>query len=270
MDAYQFTYRPRKEAISYLHVCRPAGHRGHKIHMHDHHELVLVSSASTCRMISNGNSLTVQTPAVFVNRAGSFHEVVAVEEGFYDSQVVYFHPKLLSGLPESMVFRGQLLSDDLTVFPLTEQGLQSLLPLFELLRERPADQQLPLLLCAFASLTHEGGPQPLRLRMDGSYIFEVVSLLQNEEGEHHTLTSLSKRFHVSPTKLKNDFKRITGTPVNTFSVQSRLQKARILLETGDASQAWIAQICGFADESHFIRTFRKQYGITPGAFRKKS
>jgi len=33
--------------------------------------------------------------------------------------------------------------------------------------------------------------------------------------------------------------------------------------------AKIAMNCGFTDESHLIRAFRAEYGITPGIFRRK-
>ena len=90
MDILQYTYRPMQAAIATKCVDRPQGYTGHKIHMHDHHELVLVTSRAVCRLLNNGRPVQVNAPCVILNRAGTFHEVVEVTQGQYDSQVVFF------------------------------------------------------------------------------------------------------------------------------------------------------------------------------------
>ena len=84
-----------------------------------------------------------------------------------------------------------------------------------------------------------------------------------------TTASLSQQFHVSQTKLKQDFRQITGMSLKTFYLQNRLHNALFLLESTDEDLASIAYSCGFSGESHFIENFRKAYGITPGVFRKE-
>jgi AraC-like DNA-binding protein len=46
----------------------------------------------------------------------------------------------------------------------------------------------------------------------------------------------------------------------------RLQRARRLLLQG-VSLAEAAFACGFADQSHLTRQFRRAYGVTPGRWR---
>jgi AraC family transcriptional regulator len=46
----------------------------------------------------------------------------------------------------------------------------------------------------------------------------------------------------------------------------RLERARRLLETPDAALSDVAARAGFADQSHFTRLFKRQFGVTPGAF----
>ena len=84
-----------------------------------------------------------------------------------------------------------------------------------------------------------------------------------------TLDVLAERFHVGKTKLKADFKKITDMPIHTFRLRQQLHAARSQMARTDASLAQVASDCGFTDESHLIRAFRAEYGITPGAFRKK-
>ena len=88
------------------------------------------------------------------------------------------------------------------------------------------------------------------------------------ESESPTLEDLCQAFHISPTKLKTDFKRFTGMPVMAYRNRIRLEKARVMLTTTPMPQAQVAYACGFADESYFIRAFKKHYGITPAVCRK--
>jgi AraC-like DNA-binding protein len=41
-----------------------------------------------------------------------------------------------------------------------------------------------------------------------------------------------------------------------------------MLRGSETSLADIALACGFADQSHFTRTFTRVFGISPGAWRK--
>ena len=50
-------------------------------------------------------------------------------------------------------------------------------------------------------------------------------------------------------------------------LQQRLARARALLSRTDAPLLGIAASCGFADQSHMNRVFKKRVGQTPGQFR---
>lgn len=271
MNDFDFSYLPKGQSITYMDVNRKSGHVTKTIHMHDHHEMVLVTSVAFCGIINNGNKVNIHTPAVFINRAGSFHEVSEITEGIYESRVVFFHPKALSEIPRSMLYEKQLFSSDLLALPMTEEQVREMTPLFELLKTRSSPQKLPLLLCILAQMSQLMNEcvSPLSVTAVRSYIFDLIELLRDTEREKHTLARLAEQFHVSQTKLKTDFKQITGMPVNVFRNHARLQKSLALLESTQMEQAQIACICGFTDESYYIRAFRKKYGLTPGAYRKQ-
>jgi AraC-like DNA-binding protein len=48
----------------------------------------------------------------------------------------------------------------------------------------------------------------------------------------------------------------------------RLELARRLLETTDLPIAHIADRCGFESLSHFTRTFKNAFGISPARYRE--
>lgn len=58
-----------------------------------------------------------------------------------------------------------------------------------------------------------------------------------------------------------------GTTPKKYLVECRVKRARELLAETEENFAAIAIDCGFYDQSHLIRTFRRCVGLTPGAFR---
>jgi len=68
-------------------------------------------------------------------------------------------------------------------------------------------------------------------------------------------------------RLARAFRAEYGTSPHLFLVQTRLVRARQLLAAG-GSPASVAAECGFADQSHFGRWFRRAFGHTPAVYRR--
>ncbi len=66
--------------------------------------------------------------------------------------------------------------------------------------------------------------------------------------------------------LARQFRSRFGTSPYHYLVMRRLDRARDLLR-GGANLAEVAFACGFADQSHLTRQFRRAYGLTPGRWR---
>lgn len=66
-------------------------------------------------------------------------------------------------------------------------------------------------------------------------------------------------------QLSRDFRAMFGSSPYRYLILRRLEKARDLLLLG-RSGAEAAADCGFADQSHFGRQFRKTWGLTPNAW----
>jgi AraC family transcriptional regulator len=65
------------------------------------------------------------------------------------------------------------------------------------------------------------------------------------------------------------FRQSTGLSPHQWLVQCRIDKAHGLLRDGRLSLADIARACGFADQSHFTKTYTRLRGISPGAWRRQ-
>lgn len=70
---------------------------------------------------------------------------------------------------------------------------------------------------------------------------------------------------LSPAHFAREFKRCTSWTPHAFVMERRLQRARQMIAAGK-SIAESAFDCGFADQSHLGRTFKKRFGVTPSSF----
>jgi AraC-like DNA-binding protein len=80
-----------------------------------------------------------------------------------------------------------------------------------------------------------------------------------------TLAELAREAGVSRFQLVRGFAKFTGLTPHAYIVQRRLDAARAMIAAG-ATLANTAAACGFADQSHFNRTFIGRYGVTPGTY----
>ena len=80
-----------------------------------------------------------------------------------------------------------------------------------------------------------------------------------------TLAELAREAGMSRFQVVRGFARLTGLTPHAYIVQRRLEAARVMIAAGGTL---VEAATGFADQSHFSRTFIRRYGVTPGAYAK--
>jgi AraC family transcriptional regulator len=83
-----------------------------------------------------------------------------------------------------------------------------------------------------------------------------------------SLTELAAEVGVNPVHLARTFRAHRGYSAGEYVRRQRVEVACQHLVASDAPLAHIALAAGFADQSHFTRTFRRFRGVTPAAFRR--
>ncbi len=82
-----------------------------------------------------------------------------------------------------------------------------------------------------------------------------------------SLQYLATACGLSPTHLAHAFRASVGVAPHRWLLQRRVDRAKQMLQQGGKSTAEIALECGFADQSHLTRVFRRLTGHTPSAWR---
>ncbi len=99
---------------------------------------------------------------------------------------------------------------------------------------------------------------------------QAVGLMEVQFASKLTLEQLARVSGLSAFHFSRLFQRIMGSSPHQYLLRCRLRHAHALLSAGGKgrSLAELAAECGFADQAHFTRHFRRAYGLSPGKFKR--
>lgn len=111
--------------------------------------------------------------------------------------------------------------------------------------------------------------RPVAARGRAHWITAVREQLDVSYSATPTLASLARSVDRETAYVAATFKRVYGTSIGLYLRELRLWKARSRMERDDASLAMIALDCGYSDQSHFTRQFRRLFRMTPAEYRQR-
>jgi AraC family transcriptional regulator, arabinose operon regulatory protein len=98
-------------------------------------------------------------------------------------------------------------------------------------------------------------------------VSKVIALVSEDLNRGHTLASLAASVNLSTSRLRHLFKEETGSTFSEYMRLLRVRKAADLLATTFLSVKEIMCEAGLTNQSHFVRVFKKEYGLTPTSYR---
>ena len=104
--------------------------------------------------------------------------------------------------------------------------------------------------------------------MDGR-VRKAIALAEEFLHKGWSPARLAELVNLSPSRLHQLFKEETGVPPARYLRRLRMQRARELLETTHLSVKQVMAGVGLTDESHFVRDFKKTFGLTPAGYRRR-
>ena len=96
----------------------------------------------------------------------------------------------------------------------------------------------------------------------------VKERLDSGCAEHVSVTELAKIASVHPVYLARRFRDSYGCSIGEYARRRQLRAAEELLLSSQMDLREVALRCGFADQSHFSKAFRRSLGIPPGRYRR--
>lgn len=98
----------------------------------------------------------------------------------------------------------------------------------------------------------------------------VHAYLAQHRNKHVTIAELARHFQTSQTQLKDSFRLVYGTTVQTYICEQKMRSAAVMLRETDRKIADIAAEFGYANASKFSTAFQRIHGRTPAQYRAEN
>lgn len=242
-----------------LSLRRPDPERTVELHTHDDAHFILVVDG---RYVSTARGAgDLQRAALLYNPPGTTHR-----DRFHDRRGTFFAVSIAPARMREIASSVPLVDDAIRV-----EGVAPLAIAQRLEREcrswerasRLVAEGLCLELLAGVARRPERGA-----RLPPPWLGTARELLRDRCADDLTIADVARAAGVHPIHLARTFRRFFGCAPAAYLRRCRLERAAALLRDGSRSLAEIALECGFADQSHFTKSFREAFRVAPGAYRR--
>ncbi|MEM9636196.1 MAG: helix-turn-helix domain-containing protein, partial [Pseudomonadota bacterium] len=103
-----------------------------------------------------------------------------------------------------------------------------------------------------------------RTQVRNSKLAMAMQIMENNIEDPLTPDEISGIVGLSTRQLERLFAKYIGISPKRYYLRLRLSKARDLLRQTDFSVTDVCVTCGFKSLSHFSKSYRATYGISPG------
>ena len=104
---------------------------------------------------------------------------------------------------------------------------------------------------------------------DQTFLKKTLAVIEkNFEDEHFSVEILAAQVNMSPSQLNRKLNALIDQPAVKLINSFRLQRAADLLKNNTGNVAEICFGVGFNNQSYFARAFKKQFGMSPSAYKK--
>ena len=128
-----------------------------------------------------------------------------------------------------------------------------------------------LLVLIVRAYLEQGGEAPLGGILNGlrdKRLRQLIQTVVSRPEDEWNIEKMTELANLSRAQLMRLFKQQTGISPHAFVNLIRLRQAAVLLRQTADSVLSVALNVGFQSETHFGKAFKKQYGISPGQYRK--
>ncbi len=130
-----------------------------------------------------------------------------------------------------------------------------------------ADVQRSLITLVLAEVSR-ARPRTGEDTQTSALVARALLFIQQQSLSPISLSDVADAVGRTPAHVAAVVKSETGFTVGTWITSARVAKAALLLQHTDLAVDQIAPHVGWQDTTHFIRQFRKIYGMTPARWRK--
>lgn len=264
-------------------------------HWHDEMELICLKKG-TFQVWINTKEYTITAPAMLCIHPGEIHSIM-LEKGCVESAIVFnlnilsfehydaIQAKLLGPLMDGRLKMPVLVKENEAVFSQMKQSYEKMEQKIKIMedcntghemKKNAAYLQIKAILFELLAVLYEkecfisNQQQNKSDEVQIENLKKVIGYINENYACVIRLEELAQLVNMNAQYLCRYFKKYIGKTIMEYVNEIRIEKAaEALAETKD-KVIDIAQNVGFENTGYFIRRFKKEKGVTPSEYRKKS
>jgi AraC-like DNA-binding protein len=238
-------------------------------HFHDTFALGVVESGAT-RLRTQRGAWIARAGSILAFAPGEIHSAMPLGDAGYTYRMIYPSIEFMREIGRTpgaldldrLMFRAPVIDDPVLAFELGRTFGPLIDGSASLVAESRFVGAMRKLVARHAADARASVPERAA---DLVVVDQVREYLQTRFSERVRLTTLAEICGIGSFQLIRIFRRVVGVPPYAYLVQLRVNRAQTMLFQG-AAVADVAYACGFSDQSHLTRTFKKAIGVPPGRY----
>lgn len=245
-------------------------------HIHEEIEIMTVIDGSITYNINSQEVVVNKGQTIFIN-SNRMHVSYLKNSPNCKFYVLVVHPFVYSSNPTlyNRYCRNILENNEIDYLIFDNPLFETILSRMKQIEDKKDDTyQLSLVADSYhvLSLLYEKAEENYLNKMpenENIYLLnKMTSYIYNHYSEKISLKDIAEYGHVSTSKCSRMFNQyMNHSPIDFLNLY-RLEVSSDLLRNTNESINNISMICGFDQQSYYTRMFKKEYGCTPGEYRK--
>lgn len=236
-------------------------------HSHERYAIGVISSGVE-KLFYRGSYYLGGAGSVVTISPGEIHDGLPGHEQGWTYRMLYIDPEWVN----RTVFQGRCGGDHIHLFQTAlsqaPDFARTFLHQHQIIEKSNPSLERETILLDLVAQTFERSGTPIAPigAVEQHAVNRIKKKLEDEFDQHIPLEELAQLANLDPLYLIRVFKKSVGVSPHSYQIQKRIAQVQKLLRTG-ISLADASFACGFFDQSHMSRAFKKVVGITPGVFR---
>lgn len=231
----------------------------YEIHMHTYYELTLYEPFDG-KISVNGKDIDISSVTAILVCPSDFHEISPKGETNAKYIKIRFDANVLTdAIPDFSIIMTNIPKDEFLISIFNETH-----------RKSDEKSYIKLLINTLVHIMIHNGKKVIYSDSANGYKIAVsAAKIANEFFDSNiTLESTAKQLSVAPQYLSKIFKQVLGINFSHYLSDIRLNYAKTQIKNSPKN---ITEICfdsGYTNFSHFSRSFKKKYGLSPREYKK--
>lgn len=231
----------------------------YQVHTHNYYEMTLYMPFDGVVSI-NERSFDMNTVTAALISPSDFHKIDVNSDNHAKFIKISFDGSILKHQPDASIILQNIPNDSFFAMAFRE-----------ILKMSGDRDYLEMIINMIVYSMTKNGIRIAESNLSGAYklAMNAVRIINESFSENISLQSVADDLGITSQYFSIIFKQGVGVGFSEYLIGIRLRRAAKFIADTDDSITEICYECGYQNFSHFLRSFKKKFGVTPLEYRKQ-